>query len=565
MFKRTVAVLCAAGALGSWPYALTAGAQSPGFSEQAAQRGIQFNVRPYTSSVFGYGVGLADLDNDGDLEVIAVGDAGNGIRIWENNGSGHFTDRSLFPSIDGLVPSVLYSGVSAADYDNDGDLDLYISGYGAPDLLLRNDGQWSWTNVTAQAGLGDSGTGCGLAWADYNADGWLDLYLANRTGTFIQGQGMFAQNNRLYRNNGDGTFTDVAVEMGVDDHGAPSFQGNFFDYNHDGRPDLYLANDKGTGPCIYPSRLFRNDGDTFTEVSLETGSLLCIDAMTVTIGDFNNDLLQDIYLSNNFDGNVLLIALPDGTFVDQAAESGTLSNHFGWASQFLDVENDGHLELFVCNSTGANELFSHAGAFPCTDLAPAYGVQGGANDFTFCAAVGDLNNDGAMDLVVSSVSRPLRVFINNGVAQHDWLKIRVLCEHAYRDAYNAIVTVVTSRDIYRREIVPNSGFKTQNDMLAHFGLDENAAIEEVRVRWPSGTETVLTGVVPNQTITVTSPCLADLNGSGQVDLADLNAMLARYGQSVPTMTLGDLNANGHVDFDDLTTLLALFATSPCGD
>ncbi|MFI4854479.1 MAG: FG-GAP-like repeat-containing protein [Phycisphaerales bacterium JB065] len=535
------------------------------FTQEAVYRGIDFSVRPLTSSIFGYGVGLADLNNSGALDLIALGDAGNAIRIWENDGSGFFTERSLSPGLDDQIPAALYSGVSAADFDNDGDLDLYLSVYGAPDVLLRNDGDWNWTNVTQSAGLGDTGAGCGLAWMDFNRDGWLDLYLANRTGTYFSGTGPATQNNRLYRNNGDGTFTDVAPEMGVDSPGSPSFQGNFLDYNGDGLVDLYLANDKGNSGCTYPSRLYRNDGTTFTDVSEETNAFLCIDGMTVTIGDLNNDLRQDIYVTNVYDGNSLLVAQPDGTFLDLAADTGTISASYGWASQFLDVENDGYLELYVCNTGGPNELFSHDGVFPCNDMAGLYGVAGGSTDFTFCAATGDLNNDGAMDLVVSSPGRPLSVYINNDGAQRDWLKVRVLSEHAPRDAYNATVTVVSNLGTFRREIIPNSGYKTQNDMHAHFGLGDDAVIEEVRVRWTSGTETVLTDMLPNQTLVVTSPCLADLDSNGQVDLADLNAILARYGQPVATMAPGDLNANGEIDFDDLTTLLALFGTSPCGN
>ncbi len=535
------------------------------FTEEAASRGVNFNVRAPTGNIFGYGVGIADLDQDGAPDIISVGDAAGGVKIWQNDGNGFFTDRSLVPGLQGSIPARLYSAVSAADYDNDGDLDLYLSAYGQPDILLRNDGDWTWTDVTSEAGLGDAGAGCGISWVDFNNDGWLDFYLANRTGTFFVGNGPALQENRLYRNNGDGTFTDVAVQMNVHDPGTPSFQGNFFDYNEDGRPDLYLANDKGNSACTYPSRLFRNDGDTFTDVSDEANAFLCIDGMTVTIGDFNNDLRQDVYVSNVFDGNSLLVAQPGHSFLDQADDTGTLSTYFGWGAQFFDVENDGHLELYLCNTGGPNELFSHTGVFPCNDFAPDYAIVGGPNDFSYSAAIGDLNNDGAMDLVMSSTSRPLRVYINHEGTKRDWLMVRPISEHAYRDAHNAVVTVTSNLGTFRREITPNSGYKSQNDARAHFGLGENAVIEEVRVRWPSGTEAVLTNVQPNQTITVTSPCLADIVPNGQVDLADLNALLARYGQTVDRMSAGDLNANGEVDFDDLTTLLALFATSPCGD
>ncbi|XOV76516.1 MAG: CRTAC1 family protein [Phycisphaerales bacterium] len=135
-------------------------------------------------------------------------------------------------------------------------------------------------------------------------------------------------------------------------------------------------------------------------------------------------------------------------------------------AQFFDVENDGHLELYLCNTGGPNELFSHTGVFPCNDFAPDYAIVGGPNDFSYSAAIGDLNNDGAMDLVMSSTSRPLRVYINHEGTKRDWLMVRPISEHAYRDAHNALVTVTSNLGTFRREITPNSGYKSQNDARA---------------------------------------------------------------------------------------------------
>jgi hypothetical protein len=563
------ALFVCAGSLGTFATSALADPSILPFTSEAASRGVIFSVNTNQFGAFGYGVGLADLNNNGSLDIIAVGDVTGGIRLWENDGTGHFTDRSLNAILNPQIPTRRYSGVSAADYDNDGDLDLYLTAWGQPDVLLRNDGNWNFTNVTAQAGLGDPGAGCGVSWVDFDGDGWLDIYVSNRTGSFFSGSGHSWEDNRLYRNNGDGTFTDVAVEMGVDAPGMLSFQASFFDYNGDGRPDLYLANDKGhysDGPmnCTNPSMLFRNDGTHFTNVSLETEALLCLDAMCVTVGDFNNDLSHDIYVTNTPSGNALLLGGPNGQFVEAAAQTGTEVNLWGWASQFLDADNNGHLELFVCNSTGLNSLLSHDGSFPCNDLAQLYGLAGGS-DFTFCAAVGDLNNDGATDLVISSLSRPLVVMLNNEAATRDWLKVRVLSEHAFRDELNAKVYVTSNLGEFMREIIPHAGYKTQNDSTAHFGLGDDAVIHEVRVVWPSGTQAVYSDISPNQTLMAVSPCHADITGSGMVDLRDLSAILNSYGQTVPKMTAGDLNANGVIDFDDLTVLLALFGTSPCGN
>ncbi|MGA1224244.1 MAG: FG-GAP-like repeat-containing protein, partial [Phycisphaerales bacterium] len=249
-------------------------ADFPIFTEEAAQRGVNYTVTDGAfggSGQYGCGVALVDLDNDGDDDLIATGNSAGQIALFANDGTGHFVDRT---ASSGLPAVTKVSGVVAGDYDGDGDLDLFITRWLAPAMLFRNEGGLFFANATSQALLtGISGAGAGCSFGDFDGDGDLDLAIAMRTNTNSN-----MMRNRFYRNNGNGTFTDISVALGVDD-GFASFQCILQDLDRDGDCDLYVSNDKGM-PGVAWNRYFRNEGGVFTE-ELDSGACIAIDSMGV--------------------------------------------------------------------------------------------------------------------------------------------------------------------------------------------------------------------------------------------------------------------------------------------
>ncbi len=222
------------------------------FTQEAVARGVVYVMQPWPQQdgYFGFGCGLADLDADGDQDIIILGSAAGLVGVFENDGTGFFTDRSAQRGIPILAEA---SGLAAADVDDDGLIDLYITRYGLPNVLARNGGGFHFTDVAAVAGVADPGNGKGACFGDFDGDQWLDLYVCN----YSHGAG--AAPNRLYRNLGGASFADVGAAQGVADPGA-SFEAVWTDYDRDGDVDLYLSNDKGIEVPSYPNQLWRNDG-----------------------------------------------------------------------------------------------------------------------------------------------------------------------------------------------------------------------------------------------------------------------------------------------------------------
>ena len=460
------------------------------------------------------------------------------------------------------------TSVAWGDYDNDGDLDLYVvnlgpGGGGQANVLLRNDGS-TFTDVSAQAGVDDAGPGVAAVWGDMDNDGDLDLFVSNRPG-----------NNALYRNEGDGHFTNVAPQAGVADPSGYGEGSAWADIDSDGLLDLYVANYSGAPPPgNLPNRLFRNlDGQHFSDVAAERGVAHMGNGEGIAWADFDNDGDMDLYIANaNYGANALFQQQPDGTYTNVAAQMHVLGGpgrSFGAA--WGDFDNDGLLDLYVAQE-GTNRLYRNLGGTDFADVTAQAGVGGNAwslgcawgdfdNDgwldlhvanadiggynpadvlyrnmggitFTNVTALcgvtntldargnawGDMDNDGDLDLYVVNQGSglPNRLFRNNGTSNH-WLQVRLIgCNN--RSAIGARVTVESDR-VQVREVSGGSGFASQDSLPAEFGLGDWDDPVTVTVRWPGGFLTPLTGVLPDRIITITRSCF-DLTGATKGVSAD---------------------------------------------
>ncbi len=531
--------------------AVGAGGQ-PGnpFTEEAVARGVAYTPQSFGAG-FGYGLAFADLDGDGDADLVCVGRQSGVVGVYENDGTGHFINRSL---TSGIPSQPLASGVSAADYDRDGDLDLFVTVWTQPDMLLRNDGGFHFTNVAAEAGVADAGAGSGCGWADFDNDGWTDVYLANRTGTARPGGAPPASEpNRLYRNLGNGQFVNVAPEMGVEAGDDWSFQATFFDIDRDADPDLYLSNDKGT-ECVWRNRMWRLDNDVFTDVSAASNTDVCMDAMCVCPGDFDGNGYQDIYLTNSPQvPNCLLLNQGDGTFHDATFDMGVECFRLTWGSVFIDHDNDGDLDLYVCSGNGTNRLYQNSWPLPSQDIAPQMGVAD-ASVYSYGVAVADIDNDGDLDMAVSSTGHTVRLYINHEGERRSWAKFRVHGRRTDTWGIGARVDVRVGQVWRTREIIAGSAYKSQDDLVAHFGLGDAKVIDEARITWRGGASSTMTNLAANTTYTVHEPsCPGDYNQSGAVDSADFFDFLLSFFNSD-----ADFNSDGITNSQDFFDFLLAF-------
>jgi len=539
-FPLSVSGLCTIMVLaGSFGGAAQAQLQAP-FTEVALNRGIVYATGQAT---FGYGVSIVDLDNDGDLDMVAIGNPNGVVGIFRNNGSAHFTQMPVDPSTPRVMTA---SGVAAADYDGDGDLDIYISATGGTNVLLRNNGQLQFTDVTSTAGVGDpSGIGYGVAWGDMDNDGWIDLFVSNYTQPG-------ASPSRMYLNLGNGTFVDILDSCGIVDFGM-TFGGTFFDWDLDGDSDLYVSNDRcGTGQG---NRLWENIGGTFIDATDASGSGACIWSMGVATGDFDGDQLKDIYITNlSFQGNKLFLNQGDRTFLESSQVAGVESFEYGWGAIFFDYDNDSHQELFVNNAFGPNKMYDHDGVWPSQEIAATLAITEYSRN-SFGVAVGDLDLDGDRDLVISNKNERIRVFLNQEGQTRQWVRMKVEGSGPNTFAIGANVDIRTGTRRQTREVVAGSSYLSQDPYTLHFGLDTATVVDEIQVYWPGGKTRTLTNLSSNNTWTLyPAESLGDGDHDGDTDIDDLPILAGCMAalSFEPGCEIMDLDGNGSVTGDDFS-------------
>jgi hypothetical protein len=424
----------------------------------------------------GSGCAWGDYDNDGDIDLF-VANSGQANRLYRND-DGFFSDVTAPP----LTDLGAACGCAWGDYDNDGYLDIYVVNNDGANKLFRNDGAGGFTDATSGP-LGDTGSGDGCAWGDYDNDGDIDLYVVNN-----------GQANKLLRNNDGITFTDVSSAP-MNDAGAGSCCA-WGDCDKDGDLDLYLANYYGGA-----NRLFRNDGGTFVDV---TSSPLgnTDEGMGVAWGDYDNDGDLDLYLVNNGQDNKLFRNDGGGSFTD--VTSGPLVGRgYDFGCTWGDYDNDGDLDLYISTSYCCNQLLRNDGGGTFTD--DTTGPLGDTSGYSIGTAFGDYDGDGDLDLYVADVGTYdyCKLFRNLLGYEENWVHVNLVGTTSNRSGIGARIRIVTGRGSQIREVSGGSGMRSQDSMTAEFGLGDETTADSLVVSWPSGSVDVMTDVACNQTVLVT--------------------------------------------------------------
>ncbi|MEZ5042558.1 MAG: FG-GAP-like repeat-containing protein [Saprospiraceae bacterium] len=463
------------------------------FEEVSSRVGVGVG---YGFGYLGGGISFCDFNQDGWDDLTISSEDGRHTKFYKNQ-QGRFMLEPL-----NIPDTYQTKQVQWVDYDNDGDKDFFATSDSGLNILYENDGSFYFTDVTTIAGLHNEALNAfGSCWGDYNNDGWLDVFICYRN----LGE---TQPNTLYKNNGDGTFTDVTAVAGLHLGVDPSFCAAFFDYNKDGYQDIYIANDRFTVRNV----LYKNNGDgTFSDESEASGADLLMAAMSVTVADYNKDGWLDIYITNVynpdnpdvFQTNALLQNNGDGTFSEVALETGTSFNSIAWGAVFLDADNDTDLDLYV--SGMLTEPESIPSAFYENHL-NTFSIPSGAgfdNDtaVSFSNAIGDFNNDGLTDIaVLNEDNANIFLWENQSTTGANWLKVNLEGTTSNRDGIGAWIEIGIGNDKQYRYTLCGEGYLGQNAGTSIFGLGTAKMVDYVKIDWLGGGTDIHYNIAANQSM-----------------------------------------------------------------
>ena len=536
-------------AIGAAQQATAAQQTMPQFENAAIPAGIAFShengatPEKYLPETMGGGVALLDYDADGWVDLFFVNggsfaDPAVAARarhqLYRNNRDGTFTDVS--PD-SGIRANGYGMGACAADYDRDGWVDLYVTGVAA-NQLYRNTGRGRFVDVTVEAGVRPDAWSASCAFGDYDNDGWVDLYVTNYVdftvadhmycGDHLRDVRTYCHPNVypsvgdvLYRNNRDGTFQDVSANAGISASAGNGLGVVFSDINGDGRIDIYVAND------ATPNFLFLNTGDGVFEESALWAGVAVNDAgrplagMGTDTGDVDGDGLADVFVTNlDRQMHSLYRNTGDGLFREVTLASGVgeaTRPYVGWGTAFLDYDNDTRLDLAVANGelldnvryfrntttyAQRNLLLRNDGTGRFQDVGPLSGPGFALENVSRGLAVGDIDNDGDLDIVIANNGQPADVLRNRGASGHSALLLRLEGVESNRDGIGARVRLVLDDQVIVREVHAGSSYLSQNDIRVHFGLGTASEAGRVEVFWPSGTVDRLERIRANQILTI---------------------------------------------------------------
>jgi hypothetical protein len=536
-----------------------AGPGLPEFKDSSAALGIPFQTvsgatsQKYLPESMLGGVAVLDYDGDGWMDLYFVNGAALADpmppgkqpdksdprywnRLYRNNGNGTFTDVTAKAGVQGNFYGM---GAAAADYDNDGRTDLYVTNLGQ-NILYHNNGDGTFTDVTKQAGVAGGGWSASAAFFDYDRDGLLDLVVTRYMewsfdanpycGEKLAGRRAYCHPDKfppkshlLFHNNGDGTFTDRSAAAGLAAHPGKGLGVAINDFDRDGWPDILVANDSS------PQQLFRNNHDgRFEEIALAAGIAYDDDGRTfagmgVDAADYDRDGWPDVFINALGNQRYALFRNVKGSFEYTSGLSGVAAItqlHSGWGAKFLDYDNDGWLDLFVAqghvmdniemtqpslryreplllmrNIGGRFEDISRASGEPFRRPLAARG-----------AVSVDWDNDGFIDLVVNVKDGPALLLRNQGGNGNHWLTIRTAGVRSNRDGIGSAIRVVASDGIEQHGYITGSGsYLSSNDPRAHFGLGSARAVKLVEISWPSGIVQKLENVSADRVLPVEEP------------------------------------------------------------
>jgi hypothetical protein len=478
------------------------------FAQQFQEVAGQVNL---TGSIYSNGHAVADYDQDGDLDIFIVGrnsflesDSTTWSRLYQNEGDSIFSDVTITSGFGEQYTNPGDSGTEGqkmgaawADYNNDGYPDLLLTHY-RKIQLYRNNGDGTFRDITSDAGILDCYDcyNSSALWWDLDKDGDLDLYISDWEGP-----------NRLYQNNSDGTFSDRTEYFNLGDEGN-TWTSIPIDANHDGWPDLYLAND------YFRNKFYLNiNGDFFMEATTAYGLEDFGNGMGITTGDYNNDGFFDIYLTNiaEFAANPLFTAQEVGFFENNAAEMGVDSAGWAWGASFFDADLDGDEDLYVVNgyvySHHTNKFFKNMvveGTNTFTELSDMINVDGPADAMSLSTF--DYDNDGDLDMLVSNTDNTPYLYQNLSIrpgmlSEKHWLKVELQGTATNRDGLGTILRAYTGQQIFHR-YYHGAGLLSQNLLPVHFGLGIHSMLDSLVISWPNSENEVFYNIPSNQTVRI---------------------------------------------------------------
>lgn len=518
------------------------------FDDVAAEAGVDFVLdncetpEKHMIETMAGGVATLDYNNDGRLDIYFTNGAALPAmkkthpkyynRLYRNEGNWRFTDVTEEAGVQGEGYSM---GVAVADYDNDGDTDIFVAGV-YHNLLFQNQGDGTFREVAKASGVNSDYWSVAAGWFDYDKDGWLDLFVVNYVEWTIQWNRFCGDPtgkirvychpkyfqgvpNQLYHNRGDGTFEEVSQQSGIGAHIGRGMSVSFEDYNEDGWLDAFVANDK------LPNFLFENQRDgTFEEVALLAGVALrdhgqSVSSMGGEFKDYDNDLRPDLWVTAlDWETFPLFHNVGNGMFEDATYRTGAAKatiRRSGWSLGMFDFNNDGWKDLFTANAHAnhridlwestdyrqANTILANQGDGTFVDVAPAAGEEFQTPRAHRGSACGDFDNDGRIDVVVTAIQDATELWRNVSPVENHWVTFRLRGTRSNRDGIGARVYLPDQYAMMTTAV----GYASSSYTGVHFGLGKRDRLERVEIRWPSGVVQVLRDVPVDRIVEVVEP------------------------------------------------------------